>query len=243
MIKNSEQMHDVGGRSGANLEPVGRLLIERPHIAIVSHQRNGTHFLMASLASHPLIHGRGEFVYQLQRLADVPNNQRDWRDLRFIFRNKPNRMNVAIVQYSQIRLFEALCGELSDIKVIHLLRRPLDTAYSVAQMEADRARLGNRFKAHYRLNETPPPAAQASMARVMELAKALEEVQERFIVRLAKHPHMLRLEYEDLTQGRQVNRLSPRHCREILEFLEAPVQSLSNNLRKRSQVSHMTKQG
>lgn len=208
-------------------------IIAKPDAIILSHQRSGTHFLQASLASHPRVHPRGEFLLQLKKrvkagaTSDTFNSEEG-----FVFRNKPERLNIGIVMYSQMPLFEPICGTLHDYPIIHLLRDPRAVALSILQMEADRLAHGSAYRAHYHLNEVPPPQGNRTSNGLEELTKQVASVQADFRQRHSMHPRMLTVTYEELTANQQVNALSGENSEKLLGFLGLPFVALQNSLRK-----------
>jgi len=128
-----------------------REIVDKPDVVILSHQRSGTHFLQASLASHPKVRPRGEFLLQLKK--KVKSSEAKMSALSQVespvFRNQTGMLNIGIVMYSQMALFEPICGELCSYPVIHLTRNPWNVAQSIVQMKADRQSLGEAYRAHY----------------------------------------------------------------------------------------------
>lgn len=203
-------------------------VIEPPHAIILSHQRSGTHLLQAALASHPRVHGRGEFILQYRRRGREPRsaNSSD------IYVNRPGLVNLGIVMYSECDIFQNVCARLDTMKIIHLLRNPRDVARSVAQMEADRVKLGPDFKAHYTLDEVPhAPAVSSEELRVAIQAKVAAE-QEHFMAQMDGHPRLFVVTYEDLTGGKQTNALARTLAEPILNFIGLEYRPLTCNLRK-----------
>jgi hypothetical protein len=212
---------------------VDDIVVEPPDAIIVAHQRSGTHFLQASLASHPGVHERGEFILRYKRRNRSTHalaNPSD--DVPDAYVNLPGRLNIGIVMYSERPIYERMCGPLSNAKVIHLVRDPRDVAISVAQMRADRAVLGGDFKAHYRIHESPPPHAEYSVADIDALVAKVTALQRGFAVECAGFPRALTLSYEEITGGRQVSEIPEHIATRLLEFLGLESRRLTNQLRK-----------
>lgn len=210
------------------------LRVEAPNTIILAHQRSGTHFLLSLLASHPRIHGRGEWIlHYKRRLArnelDVPNPVERYRR---IFRNYPGFVNVGILMYSQVPVFEELCGPLVNHRVIHLLRNPSAVAKSAAQMRANRASLGPEFRAHYEQGENVPKQAIYSPEIEAEIESRVISLQKQYTANLEKSTMLFTLRYEDITGGCQVNQLQSPITNALLEFLGVEPLSLSTNLVK-----------
>ncbi len=208
-------------------------IFDPPDVLIVSYQRSGTHFLEASLGSHPLVHGRGECVHRYQLHAGnralCTRHRRDG-----IFANRPGLLNTAIVMYSQIETFEQLCGSIFNFKTIHLLRDPEQVARSCGQRRANRKFYGAQCKAHYQLGDVPPPNRPFEV-NPDRLRKIIVE-QQKHTRLLAAHPDLLTLRYEELTGNAQVNELPKKYARKILKFLDLPYQPLRNRLLKTGQL-------
>lgn len=214
---------------GTHASPDNRLVFDRPDAVILSHQRSGTHFLLATLASHPKIAGRGECVLGYRRYLStgrinpaMSNN----------FKNQPHKLNIAIVMYSQVSLFEQLCGSLFNFKIIHLLRNPHATALSLAQWHADRDYGRGEYLPHYRVGQMMPQPRPISMQKVALLEKQIVEVQKRYLRKTNIYCDVLQVAYEDLTQNQQTNRLDQYWARVLLEFLGCDDAPLTNSLQK-----------
>jgi hypothetical protein len=200
-----------------------------PDVVIVSYQRSGTHFLEASLGSHPGVHVRGECVHRYQLHAANPElcarHRRDG-----IFTNRPGLLNTAIVMYSQLELFEELCGSIFKFQVIHLLRDAEQVARSCAQRRANRAFYGRDCKALYKVGQTLPPNRPyvVNPERLRQIIAAQQQHTKLF----ATHPNLLTLRYEELTGNAQVNELPKKYGQKILKFLQLDYHPLRNRLRK-----------
>lgn len=200
-----------------------------PDVLIVSYQRSGTHFLEASLGSHPGVHGRGECVHRYQlhsgNRALCARHRRNG-----VFANRPGRLNTAIVMYSQIETFEELCGSIFNFKTIHLLRDAAQVARSCGQRRANRKFYGAQCKAHYQLGEAPP--ANRPFEVNPDRLRLIIAAQQKYTKLLAAHPDLLTLRYEDLTGNAQVNELPVKYVKKILKFLDLPYHPLRNRLLK-----------
>jgi hypothetical protein len=240
--------------------PMAPKVFEKPHAIILSVPRSGTHFLQASLASHPRIFSRDEF---LVRYANNGSNELDnLLGLRYhAYANKPSRLNIGIIMYENIQDYESFFGPLTETKIIHLLRNPLDIALSCLRMETDRKYYQNKFRKHYLQNERPlphrkfqigilhallrnicvwspdgsPPANSAPSSfeeGIAAIAQVIETMQSHVSRQLASHPDILTVNYDEITGNTQVNRLPKPICVKILDFLDLEYRPLTNNLRK-----------
>jgi hypothetical protein len=207
-------------------------LADRPDSIILSHQRSGTHFLQASLSSHPAIHGRDEFLMHFRCPASRPGREHDAKLISYDLRNRPGFHNIAIVMYSQVELYEQHIGSIFDVKVIHLLRDPRDVARSYAQMMSDKGVLGIKYRPHYSLGDSAALATPVVDAIAEHKVSRIAELQERFREKLAGHGDILTLQYEELTGRRQVNELPDDLASHILRFLGLEFHRLTNRLRK-----------
>jgi hypothetical protein len=205
-------------------------IFEKPDVLLVSCQRSGTHFLQASLASHPLIHGRGECVMTYTHTLAATGGAVD--DERYRFRNRPGQVNIAIVMYSQVAAFERLCGSLFVYPIIHLKRNAGDVARSAAQMRVDRAVLGSQARAHYRTTEVPHDHAVVPAELVTELEREVVAKQHLYEKVLRDHPQIIKVTYEEMTHGQQVNEFPEGIARRLLSFLNVSYVALRNELRK-----------
>jgi hypothetical protein len=206
--------------------------MDKPDAIILSHPRSGTHFLLSSLASHPNIHGRGEFILRYRRLRKDRARLAAYVDSQFIFRNEPKKFNVAIVMYGEVGPFENVCGSLFNFKIIHLLRDPKSTAQSLAQCEADRNYLGKSYRAHYHGNEVPHAPAAISPEQIKQFCAKVEAAQDVYSETLKKHPNCMSISYEEITRGREVSSLNPEIATRLLTFLGQELHPLGTSLRK-----------
>lgn len=211
-------------------------LIERlnaPDLVIFSHQRSGTHFLQASLASHPEIDPRGEIVLKFKKVRDrLIVNSALANAIRSLTDVNPGRISVGIVMYSQLELFEKLFGSLMNFKVIHLTRNPAHVARSLVQMQADKAAFGARYRAHYSVKEAMHSPAPISEIQIQAKAERIMLLQRFYASLIEGHPDALTVSYESLCQNRQVNQLPDKSARQLLEFIDIPYQVLTNTLQK-----------
>jgi hypothetical protein len=205
-----------------------KVAFERPHIVILSLPRSGTHFLESSLASHPRIHARGECFKRY--LTWIDGDRSKLGSYRFC--NKPNCINTAVIMYSKLGQFEAVCGSIFSFKVIHLIRRPRDVALSVVQMEEDKRHLGIRFKPHHSIHDPQQPCASFAQNRVSIVEESVRRCQGTVASMLTSHQQLLTVSYDDLTGNKQVNALSDSACNLLLGFLGLEFYPLRNHLRK-----------
>lgn len=203
-------------------------LIEPPDVLILSHQRSGTHFLQSALGSHPDVHCRGEFILRYRRLKQGRITTVDpW-----IYRNKVGCLNLGILMYSQVALFEETCEPLGKRRLIHLLREARNVATSVAQMEADRAQQGSGFRAHYELTEAMPEPAPVSAAMVDLLERKVRAKQQEYCAKLEGNPLVCSMWYEQITENKQTTLLSDDVSVALLGFLGLHYAPLTTKLKK-----------
>jgi hypothetical protein len=204
---------------------------ESPDVVILSHPRSGTHLLHSALSSHPKIHGRGECVLRYGRRNEEVQTEFPPIWVR-TFRNSPGHINVAIVMYAMVALFEELCGRLKDHKLIHLIRDPDRVATSLAQLEADKIVLGSNYKSHYRMNETLPPSANISPMKIQRIAAKVAADQRLYVLALASHQNCLTITYEALTRNQEVSTIPAPISIKVLTFLGLDFFELTTTLRK-----------
>jgi len=196
-------------------------VFEKPDIIILSHPRSGTHFLEGSLGSHPKVHMRRACLLQYQRDSESKEPQSRKR-----FKNKPGHINTAIVMYKQVELFEELCGPLSGVKIVHLLRDAEFVARSCVQYAANKLVYGGKVKAHYRLDETPPANVPIETGDLEKRKAGIERIQSWHLDLLKSHPQVFTVKYEDLTGNKQVTILPEQFSRNILAFMGLEYQPL-----------------
>jgi hypothetical protein len=206
---------------------------ERPDLLLLSHPRSGTHFLAASLESHPKLHSRGECFLGLKCPASETEKINE-NIKKFIFVNKPDKINIAIVMYRDVNILENLCGPLADFRVIHLLRSPDCVARSIVQAKANKKLYGKKHKMHYKINEEVPPNNFVEFDNLEEIKAKIKKCQKEFCKRLKSHTNVLTVSYEELTGNRQVNQIPEDFARRLLTFLNLEYYPLSNQLRKTS---------
>jgi hypothetical protein len=204
---------------------------ESPYAIIVSHPRSGTHLLESCMASHPKIHKRSECVLRYKQLLDKKTRKTALRDQR-IFKNQAGRVNIAIVMYAELPLFEQLCGPVTRVKVIHLLRNPVAVARSFAQWEANKARYGKKARAHYKAGEKPAPNAPFSEESIRSITREVKKQQKKHVALFARHLSALTVAYEEFTDNQQVGHLPEEFCQKILGFIGLPLRPLTCDLRK-----------
>jgi hypothetical protein len=150
----------------------------------------------------------------------------------FIFSNKPERINIAIVMYTYFQYFERLCGSIKTFKTIHLLRNPMNVALSLAQLEVDKAKMGSAFAAHRRHYDSPSIHAPISRERVSKLYEAAKQRQNYFARHLRSHKNALTVSYEDLTNNLEVHMMDKPVALRLLNFLSLDYQPLTTTLGK-----------
>ena len=177
-----------------------------PQVIILSTQRSGTHLLLSFLENNSLMHRRGEIFWYY----------RQGRNIGF---NKINKINIGILMYNQIYIFEKLGGILSDVKIIHLLRDPKQVAKSQVQMIKDKELLGDKFKGHLYKGESMPERAIISPDDIVILENEIRQSQKKYIQLLKNIPH-LELHYEDIVPDQKtVEQLDQKIKKKILKFL------------------------
>jgi len=204
---------------------------ESPYVIIVSHPRSGTHVLESCLASHPKIYKRSECVLRYKQLAAQKKLHRSTHNQR-IFTNLAGHVNIAIVMYAELPLFEQLCGPISRVKVIHLLRNPEAVARSFAQWDANKAKYGSKARAHFKISETPPANAPYAEESIPALTREVKKLQDRHKTLFARHLSALTIAYEEFTGNRQVGHLPEKFCQKILGFIGLAPHPLTCDLRK-----------
>jgi len=142
-------------------------VIEKPDVIILSHPRSGTHFLQASLASHPKVHVRDEFMRIYARTGlDELKNLINFKGR--IYANTPRRLNIGIIMYQDVPEFEKRFGPLYQAKIIHLVRDPRRVARSFAQMWADLILNKVDYQYHTNLEQSPRPKAPLTATHVSD---------------------------------------------------------------------------
>jgi hypothetical protein len=204
---------------------------DRPYAIIVGHPRSGTHLLEECLASHPQIHKRSECVLRYKQLRGQKKLPAALRK-RPILTNQPGRVNIAIVMYAELPLFEQLCGPLKDVKVIHLLRNPPDVARSCAQWKANKAQYGKKARAHFKVSETPLPNAKFPTAALPAHTREVKKLQDQHAALFAQHPATLTVSYEEFTGNREVSQLPEAFSQKLLKFIGLKPYLLFCDLRK-----------
>lgn len=199
--------------------------MDRPDAIIFAHPRSGTHFLQASLSSHTKVHSRGEFLIHYERTGKEPRE--------FIFFNKPNKVNIAIVMYAQLPLFEYKFGSLEGSLVIHMIREPAAVALSLAQMKTDRALIGAKYEAHTSVRREPLATIPFLPGKYTELLTESVQARQAFFSKyLETISKKMKVTYEQFTLGKQTNYISEEKAGPLLTFLGLESCALTNNLRK-----------
>jgi hypothetical protein len=201
---------------------------EAPNAIIIAHQRSGTHMLLSSLRSHSKIHGRGECVLRYKRSRRPGAHQPG----PYIFKNDPDRLNISIVMYSEIKIFESLCGPITEFKVIHMIRDARRTAWSVAQMESDRKVLGTEFRAHCLMEGMPLPHASISEETVSGIEQRILAKRGQYEGILRNHDNYMTISYEEITHDRHVDMIAPEIALRVLSFLGLGYEPLIPKFRK-----------
>jgi hypothetical protein len=213
-----------------------RHFIDCPEAIILSHSRSGTHFLEASLGNHPKVHQRGEcFLRYEQFIAENCREQlkKPPRRGSHRYKNIPDKLNIAILMYPNVPFVtNELRFSLQAVKIIHLLRNPRHVAISCAQMEADRFHFGDGFKAHYKLDQPSHEHVPIREKRIQEIKQEVMAFQNDFSEKLKNHPHVLTINYDEVTKNQQMNEIPERLASEWLNFLGLNPFLLKNSLKK-----------
>ena len=165
-------------------------------------------------------------------LRDGKDGAQEASYVQFDTRNMAGALNIGIVMYSQVPLFESHCCGLCEIPIIHLLREPNAVARSVVQMRADKCRLGTLYKPHYRAGERPHAKAVIDPMSVGRWTERVAASQAEFAARIRGNARVLSLNYEELTGNRETSELPRAKAEEILAFLGLPYCRLVNDLQK-----------
>lgn len=211
-------------------------LIPAPDVIILSQQRSGTHLLQSALARHPQIETRGEFLVHYQRALarGVPHPEMEaYPECPYRYRRRENFVNIGIVMYSHIALYEELCAPLESSKIIHLLRDPSDVAQSLAQMDYDKKTMGAAFRAHYHASDVVN-LPRITTSNIEEKAAQIALAQDKYKRRLSNVENVLTVTYEELTGNVQVNELAYSATCRLMEFLNLQVVPLKTELVKTS---------
>ena len=198
--------------------------IEPPDCVILSHPRSGTHFLLSCLSSHSRVHGRGECFLQWARCNMSVGN--------WIYQNRPERLNIAIVMYSTVRIFESLCGPLTHVPLIHLKRDPFAVALSNAQLQADTKHFGPHSLRHRRISDPVIIHPPISRKCVRRLKLRISTQQTLYTRLLCEHNNMFDLTYEEMTNQKQASGLPDDLGMRLMKFLCLPYEPLRTTLAK-----------
>ena len=192
-------------------------MLNLPEIIILSTQRSGTHLLESFLTKHPRINGKGEMFLRYKRTGILKEND-------------DNKINVAILMYSEINVFLNLGGGNYFPKIIHLIRAPYQVALSRLQMQADKLQLGDKYKAHCKVSDLQKPEIieklnrrnKPDLSTVESLSAAILKNQTKHISLLEK-VHHLQIDYNEIAQnGKSAEYLNEDTQRKLLAFLELP---------------------
>ncbi|HEY4789022.1 MAG TPA: sulfotransferase domain-containing protein [Bacteroidales bacterium] len=158
-----------------------------PEALILSTQRSGTHLLESFLTKHPQIVGQGELFNRYHKLG-------------ILERKVEGKLNIGILMYNQMYIFEKLGGAFINHKIIHLIRNPYNVALSRLQMTADKAKQGNLYKAHYHNHESINERGVPDLSKLIELTNEINAVQQKYIELLKDTNHLL-IKYEDFVKN------------------------------------------
>lgn len=194
-------------------------------IAILAHQRSGTHLLGSCLDSHPEIEYIDE-IFDRRRVE----SEGQLKKILSRFEGKEKFLCLD-VKYNQITL--PIERFLQNIKVIHLIRRDIKAMYFSG-------RLHGFYKRKLRVKGT----TGERVARYQEIAKSQKQIpkipfnQGKFdkwakgVERgRAKYSYLedLRFHYEDLTGNKQIKTLPKWASEDICEFLGIEYCSLTTS--------------
>jgi len=154
---------------------------------------------------------------------------RDWIRA---FLNKPGHINLAIVMYPMVNLFEKLCGPLRDYRILHLTRDPRAVVRSLVQAEADKKAYGSAFKAHFRVSENPPPHAPISLVGIDKRIRRIAGLQTRYTRKLKKYKNVFTVTYESLTGDQEIAEIPEAIASKMLSYLGLDFAKLATDLQK-----------
>jgi len=168
-------------------------------MAIMAHQRSGTHFLGSAIASHPQIKYTGEIFCR-----NVPQNEAQMRA--GILRVACGAEVICLdCKYNQISPpLEAFLNK-PEVKVIHLVRRDRLAAYFSGALQTWRGQ-------HPDADHVP------TLCFILDQYRAIEEEVERHKHRLG-YLTDLKLYYEDLTNNRDTTSMPPWASRMICDLI------------------------
>ena len=231
---NASGVYHANGATGGSIRHevnMGIPAFVSPEVLILSHQRSGTHMLLASLMSHPQVRSRGECVLGYRTCLDN-HDIATLMERAYIYSNRADRVNIGIVMYSAMAAFAELGGSLETIRKHPLLRDPHKTARSCLALRASRA-ADPSVKSQYTLDERQPTShVSVDSAKIVALAGRIAALQAYYKSLLVYHPHVLSVSYEELTHDRQVNTVPEEVSDKLLVFLGLPLQVLTNPLQK-----------
>jgi hypothetical protein len=182
-------------------------------IAIMAHQRSGTHLLGSSAATHPMIKYTGEIFGRR-----MPQSQGEV--LAMIDRVRGGGFPVICLdaKYNQIsRALEALLAH-PEVKVIHLVRRNLLRLYFSGELHSWRSR---------HPGETAIPQFRFDGSRFDRLCRVVKKHKERF-----GYLADLELFYEQLTGNRDIEELPEWASQQICLLAGVDYRPLAARIRK-----------
>ena len=181
--------------------------IKLTDVIIFSTQRSGSHLLQDLLNSHPDINIRGEiFLHYRKGIKLHPHVE--------------GKVNIAILQYSQLESFYELGGDLKKIKIIHLLRNPLDVAISRLQLKVDRE-IDKNISAHHRSTRKKEYGKRGIIDEgLIDSEIKRIELSYNSQKELLKNIDHLEINYEDFTNGgNNTEYLNDDIAKKILNYL------------------------
>jgi len=188
-------------------------------MAIMAHQRSGTHFLGSAIASHPDIKYTGEIFSR-----KPPKSTQEMRN-RFSRVSRGAEVICLDTKYNQISPpLEAFLAQ-HQVKVIHLVRRDRLAAYFSGELHTWRGQ-------HPDAGELP------TFCFLLDQYRAIEEEVEMHKRRLG-HLTDLRLYYEDLTNNKDTLVLPERASRMICDLAGVDVRQLTTPSGKEAPVDYM----
>jgi len=186
-------------------------------VAIMAHQRSGTHLLGSSMATHPEIKYTGEIFRQ-----SVPRHRGEV--VARIERVRGGGFPVICLdtKYNQISAAVEAYLAQPEVKVIHLVRRNVLRLYFSGELHTWRAQ-------HRQASQLPVFAFDES--RFVRLRDSIE----RHIQRIG-HLADLELYYEDLTGDQDISELPEWAARQICLLCGVDYQPMAVQIRKEAPV-------
>lgn len=178
-------------------------------LAVMAHQRSGSHFLGAAIGSHPAMKYTGEIFNGKKRPA---SSKAMWAGIDRVRGGRPDVLCLD-TKYNQIsRPVEELLAQ-DDVKVVHLVRRNLLRLYFSGELHDWRGE---------HPGDRRVPTLRFSNARFNAIVQEIEEYKRRF-----EHLADLTLYYEDLTGDYPTHQLPDWASQKICELVQVNVMPLT----------------